>query len=269
MLPIKQTRIVNVIFCLHLRNIDLCKIAESIVKQSYGVLIMIGRLVPQYHADQFQSVSLRAGYHAVAGRVGVTCLHAHQIVIAVGLSRQQLYLGIFQLFIGHMVVGQDMQPRGETDPAQHLIGKKSLADHRQIVGGGIVFLIRQAVGIDKMRVHTSQLLSSPIHDVREVMPAGAGDMLRHRKGHFVGGTNQYGIQTVLHRKLLPHIHRDMIAVRGRVIDRLPGESDPFVHGAPLRRDQRGQDLGSTGRILPGVYIFGVQHRARLRLNQNG
>ena len=108
--PVEKSRISNIIFRLHLGDIDFCEIAKTIIEQRYGILVVGGRLVPEHHTDQFQSVPFRTGYHTVTGRIGIAGLDTHQVLISVGPAGQQLYFGIFQLFIGHMVIGQDVQP---------------------------------------------------------------------------------------------------------------------------------------------------------------
>ncbi len=227
------------------------------------------RFVPEHHADQFHAVPLRAGDHTETRRVCITGLDSHQILIAVGSAGEQFYFRVLQLFIGHMVVGQNMKPGRHGNPAQQFVSKKSLADHGKIISGGIVVFIRQAVGIDKIRIHASQLRRPLVHNLSEVLPVGAGDMLRHREGHLVGGTDQNGIQAVLHGKLLPHIHGYMIAVRGSVINGIPGKSHPFVQRTPLGSNQGSENLGGAGGILPGMNVFGIENGAGLRLDQNG
>ncbi len=269
MFPIEKACAADVVFCLHLGHIDFGKVAETIVKQGDGILIMSRGFVLQHHADQLHAVPFRAGHHAVAGRIGIAGLDSHQTFIGIRPARQQFHFGILQLFIGHMVVGQNVQPGSKADPAQHLIGKKSLADHGKIIGRGIVVFVRQSIGIGKMRIHTSQLRRPGVHNLREILPAAAADMLRHREGHLIGGADQNGIQTVLHGKLLPHVHGNVIAVPGGVKNGFPGKSDPLVQGTLFRRDQGGQNLGGAGRILSGVYVLGIQDGACLRLYQNG
>ena len=44
-----------------------------------------------------------------------------------------------------------------------------------------MILIGKTVGIDKMRIHTSQFLRTLVHDITEILPGGPRDMFRHRK----------------------------------------------------------------------------------------
>ncbi len=177
---------------------------------------------------------------------------------------------VLQLPLGQLVRSREVDSGGQGDLAQHLVGEEGPADHGQVIGRGIMILVRQAVRVDEMGVQAAQLPGPLIHDVREDLPVrGARDVLRHRIAHLIGGADQDGVQALLHGQFLPHVHGDVAAVPGRVEDSIVGKCHDLIHLAALRGNQGGEDLGGAGGVFPLVDIFGVKDGASLELHQNG
>ena len=265
---IKGTRIFNVVFGLCLRDIDLSKITESVIKQRNRIFIIIRILIPHHHADQLHAILLRAGYQRASRHISITGLTSYQIRIGVFSAGNQFHFVDFHNVIRLSLRGQDVQHVGHGHFAQCFVGKKCLADHRQIIGTGVMILIGKTVGIDKMRIHTSQFLRPLVHDVAEILPGRPRDMFRHRKRYLIRRTDQYGIQTLFHGQLLPGFNGNMVAARVDVMYRVVGEIHDLIHAAALRGDQCRQYLGGTGGILLLVNIFRIQDCSGIRIDQD-
>ena len=100
-----------------------------------------------------------------------------------------------------------------------------------------MILIGKTVGIDKMRIHTSQFLRTLVHDITEILPGRPRDMFRHRKRDLVRRTDQNRIQTLLHGQLLSRFDSDMVASGVDIMYRIIGEIHNFIHAAAFRSDQ--------------------------------
>ena len=224
----------------------------------------------EHHTDKLQAVALGAGHQGASGGVGVSGFAAHQVLVGILSPREQLHLVVLNLRLGQPVRGGKLKAGRHRDLAQHFIGKKSSSYHGHVIGGGVVVLIRQAVGVGKMGVHTSQGCRPLVHYVGEDLPVGgAGDMFRHSVGNLVGGADQQRFHTLAHGQGLSRVHGDMGAVPGSVEDGLLGKVHNLVHLAHFRGDQGSENLGGAGGVLGLMDIFGVEDGAGLGLYQNG
>ena len=86
-----------------------------------------------------------------------------------------------------------------------------------------MLLIGKTVGIDKMRIHTSQFLRTLVHDITEILPGRPRDMFRHCKRDLIRRTDQNRIQTFLHGQLLSRLDGDMVASGVDIMYRIIGE----------------------------------------------
>ena len=100
-----------------------------------------------------------------------------------------------------------------------------------------MLLIGKTVGIDKMRIHTSQFLRTLVHDITEILPGRPRDMFRHRKRDLIRWTDQNRIQTFLHGQLLSRLDGDMVASGVDIMYRIIGEIHDLIHAAAFWSNQ--------------------------------
>ena len=108
-----------------------------------------------------------------------------------------------------------------------------------------MLLVRQTMGIVKMRIRTPQRLRPIIHLLYKVL-IGATHMLRNGISALIGRIQQERIEALLHGHDLVHITPDTGALR--LMNCVVGKCHLLVHPAALNGQKSRQDLGNTGRI---------------------
>ena len=168
---------------------------------------MIGGLVPHDDTDQVPAVPLGKGDQRFPRFVRVAGLAAEDIlagdgtiekivgiaqpeIIGLGVRRLELIVGLAEI-VHQLRVAVDLP-----------------GDHGHVVGGGIVFLVVQAVGRDKMAVGAAQLHSSFVHKIDE---GGftAGNFFAERVCHLVGGGDQKTVEGLVYCDGFSDIHADV------------------------------------------------------------
>ena len=243
--------------------------AEAIVEQLDGIGKLRGSLFLHDHADQLHAVPLGAGNQSLARFGGISGLASHQVRVGVGLSGKKLVLGRDKKLLADRGGTGNGVGRRSGHLAEQIVGEKGPGDLRHIIGGGVVVLIENPIGVGKMGIHTAELLRSFVHQLREFLHASA-DMLRQGGGHLVRRSHEKPVERLLHGDLLSRFDADVgVGLPVDAVHRFVGIGYRFLQGTLLHDDQRGQDLGDAGGIQLFMDIFFIQDGSGLRFHKNG
>ena len=144
---------------------------------------------------------------------------------------------------GFSLGGTDLPKQGDL--------QRRLGYERQLLGGGVVVLVIQTVGIDEMGVRQPQPGGPLVHGLGKGLDA-ARDRQGNGRRRVVGGLQKEGVEQLLQRQHLPRHQID-----GGALDahRLGGNGHRGfgIHG--LQGHQGRHDLGGGGHGQAGVFIL--------------
>ncbi len=143
--------------------------------------------------------------------------------------------------------GLKMMGRGVSDSGKKLVLEKSPGNNRKVIGGGIVIIVMETVGVDKMSVFAAKLRRLIVHHFGKVIHT-APDMFGHGVGHFVGGACQNAVKTFFHGHRFVFVDSDVRAAGFYAKYSVAGKGDDFVQCAVFGGKETGHKFGSTGRI---------------------
>ena len=141
-------------------------------------------------------------------------------------------------------------------------------DLQQVPGGGVVVLVMQAVGVDKMGIGTAQLPGGVVHQLHKIFHAA-----RHMDGQGVGGVVAGTDEQIAHQ-----IHKgDLLAdqqIAGTTlliqsVHGIPCDGDHILGIAVFHGHQGGHQLCSGGGIKLHVRILLQQDGIGAQFIQNG
>ena len=223
----------------------------------------LGIFTPQDHGAQGGALPGGGGDQAVAGFPGRTGLDADgaRVYIAVVLEAGQQTVGVVQGPLGRLVGGGDGIGVRRDDLPEGGVGHALLGHEIDILGGGVMVGVVQAVGVYKVGALHAQLLGALVHLLHE-----GGDVAAYGHGQdvgrLVGRVDHQAVEQVLNGDLLSGYD---VGGGGVVRDVCQGggvHSDHGVHGeiSPADRlngQQSGHDLGDAGRVahLVGVHLM--------------
>ena len=133
---------------------------------------------------------------------------------------------------------------------------------------GIVFLVRQTVGIMKMCIFTSQLLCLLIHHTNKARLVTA-HMLCHRIGTFICRFQHNTVEALFHGHLLIHISGNMGGIPLVLVNGIRRKGYHLIQLTVLQGNQRGHNLGNAGRIMNLVCVFLIENRSCVHLHYDG
>ena len=198
-----ETGVVDRILLLIIRDFEFTEVIEPVIKQLNRVIELVGRLLHEDHADELHAVSLRARHKRLPGHFHIAGLAADNSFVF-DLAVDQLVLikecKLFRLpFRGFHKIGGRIGNRAEFFMREEFSGNQG-----HIIGACIVLFIKQTVRIDKVGILTAKLFCSRIHHIREFVQRTAHFFSKARC-HFVGGSDEQRIQTLLYCECLSRI----------------------------------------------------------------
>ena len=131
-----------------------------------------------------------------------------------------------------------------------------------------MLFVEQAVRVDKMRILTSELLCSRVHHIREFIQ-GTSHFLCESRCHFVCGSDEQCVQTLLHSELLARVYTDTGASEFNTVNSSLGKIHLIVHLELLIGEKSCQYFGYAGGIQMLVNILGVENGPGIRFHQDG
>ena len=168
----------------------------------------------------------------------------------------------------HIRVGGGVHGGGDQIPKAGN-AQRPLGDQADIVGGGIVILAVQTVGIGKMGIHRTDLTGLLVHQLAEISNAAAAKIVRHDVGRFVGRLQRHAVQQVLHGKGLAALD---IAVRNgdplKFVPDVGGGGDIGVGGVGthFQRQRHGHHFGDGSRRAALIGVFLKDHRSGVQID---
>ena len=170
----------------------------------------------------------------------------------------------FPTFVG----GSDTVGGSLRDLAESRVIVCRLCDQRHIMCRCVMILVRKPVRVGKMRVRTSQGSRFLIHQFHECIHTAA-DMFRHGDTDFIGRFEHHAVQTVFHSQVFSKPDPDIGTSLFDAVDSIFRKSDFFGQMGMFDRDQCGENLGDTGRILCDIHVFGIEESPAVQIHDNG
>ena len=84
-----------------------------------------------------------------------------------------------------------------SDLQTDLIVKESLSDHAEIVGTGVMIVIVETIGVDKMRIAAAKLCCLFVHHIHKCID-GSGCFLCESVGTFICGSDHQTVKCFFH-----------------------------------------------------------------------
>ena len=261
------------------------EVVKDPVIGSYGVyeVIILLRAVEQRaaaaHDDRHDvyAVLLGGGYQAVARVAGVAGLDAGGVLIeifaAVYAVAADQGVGVCEIAFRAGIRGRHLIGLGVADIHEGLVLDGLAGQQIEVVGGGVVLGVGQAVGVGKMRIHAAKLRRALVHvlhegrnaavDTRGEDIAGLVRACEHRAvqqvdvPHLFAGLDVGGAAGFVHARAAVSLRGDKL-VRGvaAVFDRLHREQ----HGHNFRQARRGRFL---------VHVLGIEYAPGVKIGDHG
>ena len=193
---------------------------------------------------------------------GLDALGILVIIAAVhrGLGVNQAVRVRERAFVGQ-VRGRDGVLDRIADCGEELVAERFLRDAVEVMRRGVMVVVRQAVGVDKVRTGAAELLRARVHALHERRDAAA-DVLRDDVARLVGRGDHGAVEKVLER----HGLTDLDVGIARALDHvgiavgIGGDGVIQLHVAALDRldrEQERHDLRQARGIGFGVDVAGI------------
>ena len=251
------------------------EIRQPPVHQGNRVLVAVISFRAHAHTDQLPAIPLHIGDQGMPGLIGIACLPSLTAIIEelACLVGGEHGMGIVEgrglrVFVGW----RDLIAPGPDHLANGLVLIGFSGNQGQVIGAGIVLIIVQAAGIDKMRIDAAQLLRPVVHGLNEcivISPHISAHMLRDRVGALIGGGEQHPVESLLHAHLLPHISGNVGAVGLVLENRVRGKGDGLVELAVLQGQQSRHQLGRRGRIAGRLILLAIKDLSAVQIHEDG
>ena len=131
-----------------------------------------------------------------------------------------------------------------------------------------MILVRKPVRVGKMRVRAAQGSCFLVHQFHECIHTAA-DMFRHGDTDFIGRFEHHAVQTVFHSQVFPKPDSDIGTSLFDAVYSIFRKSDFFGRTGMFDRDQCGENLSDTGRILCDIHVFGIEESPAVQIHDNG
>ena len=154
------------------------------------------------------------------------------------------------------------------DGPEGLIFQGLHGDFRHVPGGGVVLLVVEAVGIDKVGAGAAQIPGGLVHQLHEGLH-GAGNIFGDHVAGFVGGFQHQAVEHILQPHLFPGQQTGCAAGFVEVLQVFLPDGQNIVQIAVFQSQQTGHDLGQAGGIIFSVGVQLIQHRVGIQLNEDG
>ena len=261
------------------------EVAESPVIGCYGVyeviilLSSVEQRAAAAHDDchDVHAVLLGGGYQAVARVAGVAGLDAGgvlvEILAAVYAVAADQSVGVCEIALRAGVRGGHLIGLGVADVHECLVLDGLAGQQIEVVSGGVVLGVGQAVGVGKMRVHAAKLRRALVHVLHKGRNAAVN----------TGGNDVAGlIRACEHRTVqqvdIPHLLAGLDVggaaglVHARAAVGLRG--DKLVRGVAavfkrLHREQHGHDFRQARGGCLLVHILGIEYASGVKVGDHG
>ena len=229
---------------------------------------------PQHHRDQESVAVLRRRHQAPARLVGGARFAADTLVIDIAHVVQvgNQAVGVVVETLPGEVGGRDRVAGGSDDGAEQVVFQRRGHEQGDVVGGGVVVLVVEAVGVGEVGALAAQLPGFPVHVGHKLLHA-AVHRLGQSLGRVVGGGEEEAVEQFLHRQLFPGFQVGAGLVRegfpgGQLADGDHGVLCQLARLQGLHHQQGGHHLGDAGGvgIVVGVHI--VQYLAVVGVHQH-
>ena len=222
-------------------------------------------LAAEHDAQQTHTVLLRRGDEAVARGIRVAGLDALGIFIVIAAVHRRIGIDEAVRVRERALFGQVRSRNGMldrvADRGKELMAERFLRDAVEVMRRGIVIVLRQAMGIGKVRAGAAELLRARVHALHERRDAAA-DILRDDVARLVGRGDHGTVEKVLKR----HGLADLDVGIARALDHvgiavvIGGDGVIQMHIAALHsldRKQQRHDLRQARGISLGVNVAGI------------
>ena len=222
-------------------------------------------LAAEHDAQQTHAVLLRRGDEAVARGIRVAGLDALGILIVIAAVHRRI--GIDEAvrvreraLLGH-IRGRDGMLDRVADRGKELVAERFLRDAVEVMRRGVMIVLRQAVGVGKVRASAAELLRARVHALHERRDAAA-DIFRDDVARLVRRGDHGTVKKVLEG----HGLADLDVGIARALDHvgiavgIGRDGVAQLHVAALDRldrEQERHDLRQARGIGLGVDVAGI------------
>ena len=234
-------------------------------------------LAAQDDGDEADPVLLGGGGEAVACGGGVAGLAGLGVLVVVtGVDRGVLvYEGVG---VGQLPLPGDVRGRGGVADAAAYLGEKLVrdglaVDDGHVAGGGVVVVVRQAVGVGKVRAGAAELGGQGVHLLHKGLDRAAYVLGDDIAGLVCGG-EQRAVEQVLERHRLPGDYAGGAAVVHHALKAALAGRDAVGEGEfaalyGLDGDENGHDLRQRGGVGLGIRVLFIKDAAGGGVHQHG
>ena len=221
---------------------------------------VVRRIAAKDHQPVGVAVLFRKGHDAAACQRGKAALDPPDILPVVGALAVHQAVGAADgvLSLAEVRGRQDIAG-GARHLCKGLVCRTGGGDLCQILRGGHVAVVKQAVGTGKVRAGAAQLLGTGVHLLDEIQHAAA-HIVGNDAGGVVGADDEHGVQQVdaAHRLADAQAHSGAVGVLD--IPELLGQRGGHGHFtvqilAAFQQQQGRHELGQAGNILLLVSIL--------------
>ena len=231
-----------------------------------GRAVGAGRaLAAEHDAQQAHAVLLRRGDEAVARGIGVAGLDALGVFVIIAAVHRGLGIDeavrVRERALVGQVRGRDGVLDRVADRGEELMAERFFRDAVEVMRRGVMIVVRQAVGVNKVRARAAEGLRALVHALHEGRDAAA-DILRDDVARLVGRGDHGAVEKVLKR----HGLADLDVGIARALDHvgiavvIGGDGVAQVHVAALDRldrEQERHDLRQARGVGFGVDVAGI------------
>ena len=221
---------------------------------------VVRRIAAKDHQPVGVAVLFRKGHDAAACQRGKAALDPPDILPVVGALAVHQAVGAADgvLSLAEVSGRQDIAG-GARHLCKGLVCRTGGGDLCQILRGGHVAVVKQAVGTGKVRAGAAQLLGTGVHLLDEIQHAAA-HIVGNDTGGVVGADDEHGVQQVdaAHRLADAQAHGGAVGVLD--VPELLGQRGGHGHFtvqilAAFQQQQGRHELGQAGNILLLVSIL--------------
>ena len=150
--------------------------------------------------------------------------------------------------------------------AELIILQGSLRDQRQIIGAGVMAVIRHAAGAVEMRIHTAHRSELLIFHIIEVLERAAADIDANLCRDVIRGFQHHAVKHVTESEGLADSRVEIRAAADHIIDGLLSHRDLVVQVSVLEGHIARHDLRDRCRRKRLLKVLAHKNRARIRVH---
>ena len=186
----------EIFFC----KIQKLEVGEAVVHQSDGFIGCLSGCTVHNNTDQSSAVTLGSSYKDASGSCGSTLTSADTALIISGGSRSCHGKGTGKVSGTAGNIGSRYRiGSGTGNCAETVIADSCLHNQGQVMGGGVLIIVRKTGRIGKYGIGTSKFLGAVIHFLDKSIYRAA-DLFCNLKGNIIGRSQHDCIEALLHGK---------------------------------------------------------------------